>query len=272
MLPLLQSLRRTHPAALLHFAGVVEFAELFAVHGIVDRVHSVEDFALWNVERARQGVAEFDRVIGDVPEVAHAVLDPTGLTAGVPAGLQLARQIGLEPRWPEDGWLLPPSVDARGPIVFAPGSGGRSKCWPQQRWLELARALAPQRLQCAVGPTEVERDDPRTWSWPDSIEFLADRSVVELAAALRRASGFVGNDSGTTHLAAVLGLPTVAIFGPTNPAVWAPVGDHVRVVGERGRALSAIDPAEVLRALAAVRGRAEPASGFGRSGDPCPKA
>ena len=45
---------------------------------------------------------------------------------------------------------------------------------------------------------------------------------------------YVGNDAGMTHLAAALGVPTVALFGPTNPTVWQPLGPQVRVLGGDG--------------------------------------
>ncbi len=44
------------------------------------------------------------------------------------------------------------------------------------------------------------------------------------------ASHYIGNDSGITHLAAALGTPTLALFGPTDPAQWAPRGPHVRIL------------------------------------------
>jgi ADP-heptose:LPS heptosyltransferase len=51
-----------------------------------------------------------------------------------------------------------------------------------------------------------------------------------LGATLARAAAYVGNDSGVTHLAAAWGAPTVALFGPTDPAVWSPVGPRVTIV------------------------------------------
>ena len=54
---------------------------------------------------------------------------------------------------------------------------------------------------------------------------LRDLSVRLLAGVLTQADLFLGHDSGVTHLAALLGVPTVALFGPTDPARWAPQGD-----------------------------------------------
>jgi heptosyltransferase III len=54
--------------------------------------------------------------------------------------------------------------------------------------------------------------------------------LPELARVLSGAAVFIGHDSGPAHLAAQLGVRTIAIFGPTDPAVWSPVGPAVRVV------------------------------------------
>jgi ADP-heptose:LPS heptosyltransferase len=55
-------------------------------------------------------------------------------------------------------------------------------------------------------------------------------SLIGLASVIEGCRLFIGNDSGITHLAAALGVPTVAIFGPTDPKRWAPRGKHVAVV------------------------------------------
>jgi len=54
-----------------------------------------------------------------------------------------------------------------------------------------------------------------------------------VAALIARCACYVGNDSGISHVAAGLGVPTVAVFGPTDPAVWGPHGPTVRVVRRR---------------------------------------
>jgi ADP-heptose:LPS heptosyltransferase len=71
--------------------------------------------------------------------------------------------------------------------------------------------------------------------------------LYELACWIRSARVYVGNDSGITHLAAAAGAPVVAIFGPTDPAVWAPRGDRVRVIA------GTLDEIPVERVLGAVR-------------------
>jgi ADP-heptose:LPS heptosyltransferase len=80
-----------------------------------------------------------------------------------------------------------------------------------------------------------------------------DWPLAELAALLSLVRATVGNDSGPTHLAAVVGCPTVAVFGPTDPMLWAPVGPHVRVVAGRPGSVPWAD-VHVSSVEAALRG------------------
>ncbi|MBM4060407.1 MAG: glycosyltransferase family 9 protein [Planctomycetes bacterium] len=262
--PLLRALRRCWPGARLCLAGVREFAEVLAAFGCADEAWSSEDLATWALggdaaagAAARARLCRFAHVYADAGlpafpgSPATTTFDPRRHVPGVPFGLQLARQVGLEPDWPGDAQLAPARL-ARplAPIALAPGSGGRTKCWPRARWLELAALLGPRApLQVVVGPTELEADDPRRWPWPDGTQFLCGRTALQLAQALAAAGSYVGNDSGTTHLAAMLGVPAVALFGPSDPAVWAPVGAHVRVLEAPGRDLAALPAGAVAAAL-----------------------
>ncbi len=65
-----------------------------------------------------------------------------------------------------------------------------------------------------------------------------DWPVRTLGAALSRAGLFLGNDSGASHLAAASGAPTLALFGPTDPARWAPVGPSVATLRAPGGVLA----------------------------------
>jgi heptosyltransferase-3 len=65
---------------------------------------------------------------------------------------------------------------------------------------------------------------------PSPVTVLQALDLRTLAGVLSHVRLFVGHDSGVTHLAALLGVPTVAIFGPTDPARWAPSGKHVTVI------------------------------------------
>jgi hypothetical protein len=121
-----------------------------------------------------------------------------------------------------------------GPITLFVGSGGASKRWPLAEWITLSEALgrsSPIRL--LAGPVEAEQ-----WSKEQAQSFInhggaligQDGDLAALEDAIRTSRLFIGADSGPTHLAAQLGIPTIALFGPTDPAVWSPSGPQVRVV------------------------------------------
>lgn len=245
--PLLRALRRQHDRASLHLAGTREFCDVLCGYGIVDVALSAEDLLLWLPDKAPERLRGFDLIIGDEPPWVQRVLDLHSHVTGTPYALQLARQVGYEPAWPGDCQLLPPRI-AGSVATFAPGSGGAHKCWPKEHWLALAHRLAStgSDLAVIVGPVEIDGEDPRTWPWPgDRTAFVVEEEPLRLAKRLESARVFVGNDSGTTHLAAMLGVPTVAMFVATDPTVWAPVGDHVHTIGAAGE-LPSVDDVERL--------------------------
>jgi hypothetical protein len=109
---------------------------------------------------------------------------------------------------------VPPSDFA----VIHPFSSSPRKNWPMERFQELARRIGMPVRWCA-GP-----DDP-----PLEGAVRID-DLYDLACWLARARLYIGNDSGITHLAAAVGTPVLALYGPaSDPAVWAPRGEHVRV-------------------------------------------
>lgn len=126
-----------------------------------------------------------------------------------------------------------------GPIVLHVGAGSREKRWPIDRWSLLAdRAArwtvasdAPSNgVVVIAGEVEAEqfdRDERAAFSRLRG-RFLTD--LGSLAETLRAASLVIGHDSGPTHLAAQLGVRTVALFGPTDPRRWAPIGPSTTVV------------------------------------------
>jgi len=78
---------------------------------------------------------------------------------------------------------------------------------------------------------------------------LREPDLRDVAAALLGCRGMVGNDSGISHLAAAIGIPVLALFGPTDPARWAPRGARTRHLAAPGRDLSALSTDTVARAL-----------------------
>ena len=131
----------------------------------------------------------------------------------------------------------PPTPDARvnieGPIVIHPGSGGENKRWPIERFEALLDTAIQRNRSVCVLLGEVERERwPRdlVHRWLDRYPIKMPESLAQLTAALSDARLYLGNDSGPTHLAAQMGLPTLALFGPSSPTLWAPRGPLVTVL------------------------------------------
>jgi ADP-heptose:LPS heptosyltransferase len=118
-------------------------------------------------------------------------------------------------------------------VAIHPGSGSEKKCWPIERFVTLARQLAREDfgVLLILGPADERLIEPMTaLSHEIGCPVAHNIPLRRLAAVLSMCAAYVGNDSGVTHLAATAGAPTVAIFGPTDPRVWAPPGRHVRVM------------------------------------------
>lgn len=151
--------------------------------------------------------------------------------------------LGIEaPAWPDlRGRFTPPGLREsgdgsprpgvaaifHGAVVLHPGSGGQAKRWPAERFRLLAQWLAGhgKRPVIVLGPAELERGEERFWQgegWP----VVPAPTILELGAGLAAARLYAGNDSGASHLAAAVGCPALALFGPTDPAIWAPRGPH----------------------------------------------
>jgi heptosyltransferase-2 len=121
-------------------------------------------------------------------------------------------------------------------IAIHPGSGSPRKNWPLERWVELAGRLRGQAPLLIVGG---EADTPAVATLATFGEVALKLPLPELARRLAACRLFLGHDSGVSHLAAAVGTPCVLLFGPTEPAMWAPPGEQVQTI-RRGPELSAI--------------------------------
>jgi ADP-heptose:LPS heptosyltransferase len=132
-----------------------------------------------------------------------------------------------------DSYLARCARDRGRPLaIIHPGSGSRHKCVTPAVLLPVLEGLEGDGLEPVLleGPADhemVERLSSRLSHRPIRLSGL---SLRLLAGVLARSEVFLGHDSGVTHLAALLGTPTVALFGPTDPARWAPRGSAVTVI------------------------------------------
>lgn len=117
-------------------------------------------------------------------------------------------------------------------VVLCPGSGGKEKCWHIDNFLSIAKELTFKGAEVIflLGPAETKRFGDKIISKiNNAAQLLTDLSLTEVLGLFSCADGFVGNDSGITHLAAGLGVKTLAVFGPTKPAVYKPIGPAVKI-------------------------------------------
>lgn len=238
-IPAVRALRRHYPHARITAAGRPDY---WAPAGdLVDRTISIDDPRLTGLftPDGRPEAAMF----GDIHRaIAWTVRDPTvALRAsgiprvvhaspypppGVHAAAWLLRTAGL-PKQPIDASLpgvTPAGTDRR--VIIHPGAGALWKRWPVERFANLADLLAGRGHPVALleGPADAEavqavRDRAR-----HELPVLRNLSLPLLARHLAGAALYIGNDSGMTHLAAMAGAPVVALFGPTDPVQWAPLG------------------------------------------------
>lgn len=134
-----------------------------------------------------------------------------------------------------------------GRVAIHIGSGSPKKNWPLERWLRLAEEIDAKEVVFITGEAEQERGM--------RIEHHTNWHALpldELANRLGTCAAFLGHDSGISHLAAACGVPSLLLFGPTDPAVWAPPQTWVSVLRAENHDLDALDFEQVKSAAAQV--------------------
>jgi heptosyltransferase-2 len=152
--------------------------------------------------------------------------------------------------------------------VGAGASYGSAKCWPPQRFAETLNILQPAvDADVILFGTEAELAVTRAIAAnlrKPPVDLAGKTVIADLPALLARCSVFLGNDSGAMHVAAAVGLPVVAVFGPTDPLGTAPVTTRATIVQEQPycspcflrrcptdhRCMTAVQPAAAQAALA----------------------
>ena len=119
-------------------------------------------------------------------------------------------------------------------IAIHPGSGSPEKNWDATNFAEVgirAARVYHAKILLIAGPAEAESAQIITNKLSqNSLILLQNLPLSAVAGELRKCQLYVGNDSGISHLAAAVGVPTIAIFGPSNPHVWRPIGKQVVVL------------------------------------------
>lgn len=277
-LPALRLLRQRWPDARIELIGNATAARLALHRGWLDGVHSQHD-ARWSALFAEgplepglsAWLAEFDLVVNYWPDDDQSLrrrfplrpgqtyLSAAAMPTRAPAAAHYCAPLQALGLTPSENWarLLPlPAPDSPEPnpprpprttLVLHPGSGSPRKNWPAENWRELI-ALLPPPLTLLLGEAEAA-----TWGAfvRSGVTVLKSPDLEDLVGHLSSCRLFLGHDSGISHLAAACGAPCLLLFGPTDPALWAPPAPHVQVL-RRGPTLEAIGLTDVRRAVAAA--------------------
>jgi len=121
-------------------------------------------------------------------------------------------------------------------IAIHPGSGGKRKCWPLHHYKALIKMLMKESRFFVVvfsGPAE----DRKTKYLLSGLEMHRERIIhlhneplVRVASLIARSDFYLGNDSGISHLAGIMKCRGIVLFGPTDPALWRPLGESLEVL------------------------------------------
>jgi heptosyltransferase-2 len=116
-------------------------------------------------------------------------------------------------------------ADGRRVVALAPGAVGAGKRWPTENYAEVAQALVQDDIRVWIlgGPQEQALAAQIVARTGGGARDLTGTDLRNAVIALKAANLAVSNDSGLMHVAAALGTPTVGIFGPTSPRLWAPL-------------------------------------------------
>jgi heptosyltransferase-3 len=274
-LPALAWLRNQWPASRIELAGNAVAAELGRREGLLDAVHSQHEARWSSLYSARALPADFAAWLADFDLVLNYWPDPDGELAQrfpLHEGQRYLSAAALPQRAPAAAHYAQPLVElgrthtapdnfyrfknwtarlasSRSKIALHPGSGSPRKNWPVENWIELTHWLRTEcRREVLIVLGEAERANGTAEKFADLGDIADSLPLAELAAKLAGCHLFVGHDSGISHLAAACGLPCVLLFGPTDPAMWAPPSSAVQVLRADG-ALTSLSTTEVQHAV-----------------------
>ena len=253
ILPALAVFRREHPDAEMILLGRRSFGDLAMPAGIIDQVLDVEssifaslfygrpseaaaralagcdtallfaaDASLLPASLAMLGVSTVHRQHPFPPDRTHVVdyhLDffPHG-------------PLSREDRIPFLFKVAPRGISPTPVVTIHPGSGAPIKNWCLTNFIDLAGLLRKRGARIVWVRGEVEDG----MNLPQGDVVVDEPPLNVLCQLLQATDVYVGNDSGVSHLAAACNVPSVVLFGPSDPLVWAPRGDRVVIVDAPG--------------------------------------
>jgi len=283
-LPAFAALRQRFPEAHLEVLGYPHIVQLAEAGGLVNRIEAIEARGLAGFF-ARNG--ELSKDLGDYFSKFNIIIsylyDPdeifkTNIARCSPAQFIVgphrpdesarhhATEVFLKPlerlaifgadQVPRLSLVVEEAAQPTGSMIaLHPGSGSERKNWPEARWKELLFGLANDKslnLLLVGGEAEGEQLEKYAELLPaDRVRVARNVPLKELARQLKDCAGFIGHDSGITHLAAAVGLPTLALWADTSVSIWRPLGNNVVILqGEAG--IASLPVGRVLEQVASL--------------------
>lgn len=274
-LPTLAALKGRWPEAEIDFVGNRTAAEIALREGLIDRAHSQHE-ARWSAlydgaslpTELNRWLSGFDLVINYWPNADGALrrhfpcrsdqlfTSAEPMPTEAPAAAHYARALkSLGIAMPEPFYRLKiaektksAKTIAPAAIAIHPGSGSTKKNWPVENWSAVLKQVATPVFLILGEAEEAHWAAARRLAHGQNIRVAQNLSLLELIAELSSCRLFLGHDSGISHLAAACGVPSVLLFGPTEPTLWAPPAAHVSVL-RRGEDLRSIMVDEVLQTV-----------------------
>jgi len=143
------------------------------------------------------------------------------------------------------------NIKGRRAIVgIHPGAGKIPNRWPTYRFAETADRLIRKTGAAVVlfqGPGEEDLIEAVQKEMKESCYLMPKMSLRDLAASFSCLDLFICNDTGVLHVAASVGAPTIALFGPTNPDLWKPPGDYVIAIRDQSKRVDQIKADQVVK-------------------------
>jgi heptosyltransferase-2 len=291
-LPALRALREAYPRAHLEILGYKHIVALAEHRGYAQAVRSIEygplsSFFARNSELPSDLAnyfASFDLILSYLYDpdrifetnlrrcgVEDLILGPGKLATSEHAAVQLARplaELGIETHdlaakiflSRQDRQVATEFLrDCARPIVaLHPGSGSEQKNWRLENWVQLGGALLEaDSFRGSLVVVSGESDEPAIaeleaiWKNTARVRFAKNLPLPHLAALLEHTI-FIGHDSGISHLAAAAGANCILLFGPTDPQIWAPRRENVKIIRPSSGRVADVDVTEVQHALASL--------------------
>lgn len=261
-LPALTALRQQFPEAHLEVLGYPHIVQLALAGGLVDRVQAIEARALAGFfarngelsEDLRDYFSDFSIIVSylyDPDEIFKTNMarctfgqfivgphrpDESERVHATRVFLKPLERLAIFEADPVPHLTLNAQLSTLNQVALHPGSGSDRKNWPETNWVDLiARLLNDTNFNLLLvgGEAEGERLQRLAAALPPARYAVAKSlPLTELGARLQSCAAFVGHDSGITHLAAALGLPTLVLWADTVEEVWRPQGKRLAIIRE----------------------------------------